>query len=147
MKNLKNFSNVESEITERFVAKGNPTPIIILSFSVIIGIIIIGVLTFMPKQVDSQIIVDSAKVEFVEHVPLRMNTTYINTGKSLSPIVNTIPEKNIVKFKYKEKTITVDNSEIYKLTKDKVGENVSCELKIINFDDGTQEVQIVKVIN
>lgn len=147
MKNLKNFSNVESEITERFVDKGNPTPIIILSFSVIIGIIIIGMSAFMPKQVNSQIIVDSAKVEFVEHVPLRMNTTYINTGKSLSPIVNTIPEKNIVKFKYKEKTITVDNSEIYKLAKDKVGENVSCELKIINFDDGTQEVQIVKVIN
>lgn len=153
MKHLKSFFKMIMQVvelatnyTELLILKIPKRGIAIISLIVIVGISTIMLSGCIPRVKATTIITDTTLVESVNHTPLRTTTTFISTGKSMTPVVNTIPEKNLIVFRYKDNTIKVDSSSIYNYVKDKVGKEVVCELKITDFDNNTQSIKIEKVI-
>lgn len=73
-------------------------------------------------------------------------TTFIKSGNILVPMTNTVPDEYNIILEDDGIKYTVDSEEWYKLCKDKKGSKVSCELKILNYDDGSEEKCITKII-
>ena len=130
-------------VIQCIMSRGGIATISLIAIAVISTAILSG---FIPKVKTTNIVTDTVLVESVNHVPLRMYTTFVNTGKSMTPIVNTIPEKNLVTFRYKDNAVKVDNSSIYDAVKDRVGKDVVCELRITDFDDNVQSIKVKKVL-